>query len=204
MINDPASIEPRKRPSQGRSVATVDAVLEASAHILQDGGLAALNTNEIARRAGVSIGSLYQYFPTKEAILAEIVRRKRSSLLDGLTGAVDATRDRPFEVTLRHLIEVTLAHQTDKPAFARALEYAYAALPLQRETEELNDKIVVLIADLLRRQGHRDARQSAIDVVAIVRGMIEAASLRGETDRSALVERVCRAVIGFLSPDGRS
>jgi len=192
------SIEPRKQPRQARSVVTVDAILEAAALILQERGLPTLNTNDVARRAGVSIGSLYQYFPTKEAILAEIIRRKRLSLLKGLSEAREASQGAPFPTTVRNLVEVTIRHQTNKQNFARALDYAYAMLPIQQETDALNRKIIAVICDALEGLDLKDSQEAAIDVVAIVRGMVEAAGLRGETDRSALAERICRAVHGYI------
>ena len=59
----------RKLPQQDRYFRTVEAILTATAHILTKKGYASLSTNRIAERAGVSIGSLYQYFPNKEAII---------------------------------------------------------------------------------------------------------------------------------------
>jgi AcrR family transcriptional regulator len=73
-------IHPRKRPRQQRSEATVDAILEAAARILEGAGLNAVTTNAVAEHAGVSIGSLYQYFPGKTALLAELIRRERDIL----------------------------------------------------------------------------------------------------------------------------
>ena len=71
----------KKRPTQGRSRATVEAVLEATAQLLAESGYAALTTNHIADRAGVSIGSIYQYFPGKEAIVAQVVDRVVDEIL---------------------------------------------------------------------------------------------------------------------------
>jgi AcrR family transcriptional regulator len=68
-------LEPRKLPKQSRSGATFEAVLEAAAQIFERRGYAAGTTNRIAERAGVSIGSLYQYFPNKDAILVALVHR---------------------------------------------------------------------------------------------------------------------------------
>jgi AcrR family transcriptional regulator len=65
----------RRSPSQARSRATYDAILEAAAQILERNGLDALNTNDVADRAGVSIGTLYQYFPDKHAILIAAAKR---------------------------------------------------------------------------------------------------------------------------------
>ena len=68
-------LTPRKRAVQERSRATVDAILEAAAQVLAKRGYAAGTTNRIAARAGVSIGSLYEYFPNKDSILLALVER---------------------------------------------------------------------------------------------------------------------------------
>lgn len=62
-------VTPRKRPVQARSRQTVEAILEAAAQVLEVRGYAAATTDRIAERAGVSVGTLYQYFPNKDAIL---------------------------------------------------------------------------------------------------------------------------------------
>jgi len=62
---DPSRLEPRKSPAQARSAATVGVILEAAARILEERGFEAYTTNEIARRAGVGVGSLYKYFPVR-------------------------------------------------------------------------------------------------------------------------------------------
>lgn len=66
----------RRRPKQARSRATCDAILEAAAQILERDGATGFNTNAVAERAGVSIGTLYQYFPDKQAILLEAAARE--------------------------------------------------------------------------------------------------------------------------------
>jgi AcrR family transcriptional regulator len=68
-------VSPRKTPQQSRSQVTVDAILQAAARILTVHGTSGFNTNAVAALAGVSVGSLYQYFPGKDAILVEINRR---------------------------------------------------------------------------------------------------------------------------------
>ncbi len=70
-----AASEPRRRPVQARSVATVDAIVQAAAQVFARHGYAAGTTNRIADRAGVSIGTLYQYFPNKDAILIALIER---------------------------------------------------------------------------------------------------------------------------------
>ncbi|WP_158616227.1 MULTISPECIES: TetR/AcrR family transcriptional regulator [Corallococcus] len=70
-----AKLSPRKTPTQERSRATVDALVQATADILVRDGYAKLTTNRIADRAGVNVASLYQFFPGKEALVAEVQRR---------------------------------------------------------------------------------------------------------------------------------
>jgi AcrR family transcriptional regulator len=65
----------KKLPKQDRSRITVEAIIEAAARIIEKGGLAALSTNRVAELAGVSVGSLYQYFPNKEALVEEVRER---------------------------------------------------------------------------------------------------------------------------------
>ncbi len=87
-------LTPRKRPGQARSRFTVDALLTATMQLLVRGGVGAVNTNDVAERAGVSVGSLYQYFPNKESLLSALAVRCRQELCDALSDVVAAERDR--------------------------------------------------------------------------------------------------------------
>jgi AcrR family transcriptional regulator len=75
------ALKPRKTPLQKRSAETVAVILEAAARILELFGFEGFNTNAIAERAGVSIGSLYQYFPSKDALLSGLIAREVAPLL---------------------------------------------------------------------------------------------------------------------------
>ena len=109
----------RKQPTQQRAIATVEAILEAAARILVEEGYAAASTNAIAALAGVSIGSLYEYFPAKEAIFAELRRR------EGIRHYTNLTREpRPTSpgAMLRHLVTCHLNYVRDNLALYVALE----------------------------------------------------------------------------------
>ena len=84
-------VNQRKTPVQRRSAATVEFVLDAAARILDEVGLAGLNTNAVARRAGISVGSLYQYFPGKEAIVSALILKAHERIVDGLQHLLDTT-----------------------------------------------------------------------------------------------------------------
>ena len=87
-----ARLSPRKSPRQERSRATVEAILEATTDILIRQGAGRLTTNRIAERAGVNIASLYQYFPGKEAIVAELRRRHGADQRTALRQVLAGTR----------------------------------------------------------------------------------------------------------------
>ena len=78
-------LEPRKSPVQARSAASVDAILEATIQVLLGVGKERLTTTKVASRAGVSVGTLYQYFPNKSALLQGALKRH----LDEVTEAVE-------------------------------------------------------------------------------------------------------------------
>ena len=86
---------PRRRPRQARAQATVEAIVKATARVLVDEGYDRASTNRIAHAAGVSIGSLYQYFPSKEALVAALVdshlERMRATLDQALVGEAPAS-----------------------------------------------------------------------------------------------------------------
>jgi AcrR family transcriptional regulator len=92
-------LAPRKSPVQARSAATVDAVLEATIQVLLSVGKERLTTTRVALRAGVSVGTLYQYFPNKRALLQAALKRH----LDEVTNAVERVCREQQGNTLEHM-----------------------------------------------------------------------------------------------------
>ncbi|WP_043201742.1 TetR/AcrR family transcriptional regulator [Paraburkholderia acidipaludis] len=194
----PAPLDARKQPMQRRSAATVEAILEAAARLLETSGLPGYTTNAVAERAGVSVGSLYQYFPNRDALTAALIERESAVLLS----EVDAAAMAPTcEAGLLGLVRAGVAHQMRRPALARVLDFEERRLPLDERDARVSER---LHAALVRLLGLTDAPQlsdcdtAAHDVSAIVHGMVDAAGERGETDAAVLQARVTRAVIGYL------
>ncbi|HRI10740.1 MAG TPA: TetR/AcrR family transcriptional regulator, partial [Nannocystaceae bacterium] len=121
------AMEGRRRPIQARSQATVEALLEATAQILAREGPAAASTNAIAARAGVSIGSLYQYFPDRDALIAELSRRHVAAMQAAVTAAISGVEDQPLEVAIRQLMGALVAAHRIDPRLDQAL---HRLLPL--------------------------------------------------------------------------
>src|SRR2546430_5468051 len=93
-------LEPRKSPVQARSAASVDAILEATIQVLLDVGKERLTTTRVALRAGVSVGTLYQYFPNKSALLQAALRRHLMEVTDSVELVCTEQRGR----TLREMV----------------------------------------------------------------------------------------------------
>lgn len=108
---------PRKRPRQLRSKQTVDVVLEAAAQMFDREGLAT-TTNRIAERAGISIGSLYQYFPNKQALLYALAQRHVQAATEQLDEVFAQLRlqQPPFDETLRTILGGVVDLHSDRPA----------------------------------------------------------------------------------------
>jgi AcrR family transcriptional regulator len=121
-------LSPRKRPRQERSRATVDALLEATADILTREGYAKLTTNRIADRAGVNIASLYQYFPGKDAIVAELRRRHGAGQRAALRQVLAEHGTGELESTIRALVSVGVAGHAQAPRLHRVFTEEMPAL----------------------------------------------------------------------------
>ncbi len=122
MSKSRTAVKPRKIPAQARSRATVDAIIQAATYILTKVGWEGLTTNAIAERAGVNIGSLYQFFPNKEAIIAELQRRHAT---DTRTDLLEVLRVLPDQPSLRDalslIVEMLVAEHRIAPALHKAI-----------------------------------------------------------------------------------
>jgi len=128
---------PRKRPRQERSRATVEALLDATTDILLRDGYAKLTTNRIAERAGVNIASLYQYFPGKEAIVAELRRRHGAEQRSELREVLADSGDTDLESTIRSLVAKGVAGHAQAPRLHQVFAEELPALGY-REVEAID------------------------------------------------------------------
>ena len=112
---------PRKLPQQSRSQETVDAILAATSRLLVTSGYDTMSTNRIAIAAGVSIGSLYQYFPSKEAIVAALVEGHCSAAALASQATLTEHVGSTVEVAARAVVEAMVAAKTLNPRLHRAL-----------------------------------------------------------------------------------
>ena len=188
-------VKPRKRAAQARSRVTVAAIVEATARILAERGLDAVTTNAVAERAGVSVGSLYQYYPNRDAILADLLRAKLEALLADVRAAMS---EPTFEGAVRAMLAALSRSYIERPALASALAYVETMVGTDEEVARLRAELGRVTVGFLLAHGVPEPGTAARDVVALSRGMAMAAGLAGETDHEALLDRMERAVHGYL------
>lgn len=193
-----AVVQPRKQPRQKRSQDTVVVILEAAVEVICKHGLTELNTNRIAERAGVSIGSVYQYFPGREAILARLVRDMRSGMLEDFKAAIDDQCDTTLKSAVDALVSAALQHHLKNPYLTSCLEKAEEELPLDEETQELKVAMSAIVVSVLQHHAIPNPEKTAFDLVALSHGITHAATQSGQTDFVDLHMRVMRAVMGYL------
>lgn len=114
-------LKPRKQPVQARSAATIEALYTAVIQVLTREGLSRCTTTRIAERAGMSVGSLYQYYPNRDALLAAVLERHLSAIAETVEAVCHDNHGRPITDMATALVEGYLAAKLRKPEESRAL-----------------------------------------------------------------------------------
>lgn len=206
MARKPAT-NPRKSASQERSRLTVEALLEATARVLMKDGYDRASTNKIAAVAGVSIGSLYQYFPSKEALVAAVIDRHMHEMMQAVRDALAKVATRPIKVAARELVSVMLDAHRVNPKLHRVLAEQTPRTGRLENIEAIDREAYALVRGYL--EAHRDELDvvdpdvAAFVCVTAVEALTHAAVVRRPeilTDEKAgrLVEDVTRLVVRFL------
>lgn len=149
MVIKSNSLKPRKSPVQARSTATIDVLHEATIHVLLKEGLARCNTTRIAERAGISVGSIYQYYPNRDSLLATILEKHLNSVAERVEQICLEYQGALLDTMVTALVHEILMAKLSHPEKSRAL-YAIAAerggLQLSKQ---MMDRMITAIANLL-------------------------------------------------------
>lgn len=190
----------RKQPLQKRSQETVAVILEAAARILEERGLEGYNTNAVAERGGISVGSVYQYFPNKDALTLALIARFETELVDAVQHAVAASEGRGLKESLKRLIRAQLDVHAGRARLNRILETEEDRLRQHRPDTSAERGFTKLVAAFLARHHSEVGPIDAVaveDLIVIVRAMVDAA-LQKEVAPAAAERRILRAVEGYL------
>lgn len=189
-------------PLQARSQATFEAIVEATARIIEEGGLAQLTTNRVARVAGVSVGSLYQYFPNKEALVEEIRSRFAARFALGIANLVGELASLDARAAIRRVIEVLVALHEDSPGVHHALG---AGSP--DESRPIMRAIATSLLDSRARELRRPDRSLAARILLdVAESLVHTTSLREPhlLRDPAWVDEVCDLLERYLLRDAPS
>jgi AcrR family transcriptional regulator len=199
--------KPRKHASQERSRATVDALIEATARILVREGFDRASTNRIAEVAGVSVGSLYQYYPGKEALVAAVIDRHNQEIMQVVRRALAEVASQPIEKAVRRLVAVAIeAHRID-PKLHRVLAEQIPRTGRLENVEAFNREAHALFRAYLEDHSDElrmvDLGLAAFVCVTSIEALTHTAVLhRSEmlSDEAVgtLVDEATRLVVGYL------
>lgn len=195
-----AALKPRKQPIQDRSARTVEAIVEAAIRILRRGGWAHLTTTRVAERAGVSVGSLYQYFPNREAIAVEIVRQRTRGFLEAAI-AVDLSGTADLAEAAHRTMSAFLAEKRRSLDLSLALKDALPEVQgRQVILEEARRYVPALQARLAAAAGAApDTLRLALAIAAVEGAVWEAVAQDARVlDRPETVDTFARLFVAVL------
>lgn len=207
----------RRKPSQQRSRETVDVVFEAAMRELQRGDPTAVNVNRVAETAGVSIGSIYQYFPSKETLLSSLIAHYMRRRFDAIMAMIRAIHDEeratqalvPLEEIMRRLVHGTIRLKQNGLPLEFALVSWFARVGSLASLTELDREYTQAMADALRTLQEPPARIRPVDpllaariLMQSIRAILLSAILQepGLFDGEALCAEVTELAVRYLKP----
>ena len=199
---------PRKKPKQGRSQATVDAILVATARVLCETGYDRASTNRIALAAGVSVGSLYQYFPSKEALVAALVERHVDEMTSLVKGKLAEVREAPLASAVETMIESMFAAHAVDPRLHQVLVEQVPRIGRLEKLRDVECEVQSLVAAFI---GSRpDLLRAPADVMAFVlvhavEAVTHASVVGGSSPprARAIAKELTQLVRRYLAPEPR-
>ena len=190
-------LKPRKIPRQARSQETVSVILEASARILESDGLRGFNTNAIATKAGVSIGSLYQYFPNKDTIVLALISNFEKTFHDTVVTAVRDGKGKRLKPRLRLIVRALVNAHYHRPRLKRVLETEEERLGSEADDSEFHASLLQLLRDRKKELTMPVSRVTERVFMAILRTVVDLGLASGASLQST-EQRALRAICGYL------
>ncbi len=170
----PQHLKPRKSPAQARSGATVEAIHEAVIQVLIADGLARLTTTRVAERAGVSVGTLYQYFPNKEALLFAILQQHFEEMADAIEHVGKHDGKRSLRELAKNIAEAYVSVKVSRPDATAALYRVAGAIDQLRLSPDIYRRLQAAVVHLLENASDasfQNIRQTAFTLLSALAGL---------------------------------
>ncbi len=194
-----ASLLARKAPRQQRSQATVAVILQAATRVLQQESLAGFNTNRVAQVAGISVGSLYQYFPNKAALVVALLKQAHVELADAVEATAAQVHGKPLQEALAALADLAVRQQYADPVLAAALDHEEKRLPVDDHLAQANQRLAQAVHGLLVQHLPAITHEAVRDCLVITRALVEADAGRLRVPPPDLAQRITRTLTGYLA-----
>jgi AcrR family transcriptional regulator len=206
----PAGEAFRRRPSQSRGQRRVDLLLDAAAEVIAESGLAAATAEAIATRARTAKGSLYQFFPNRDAVLAALALRYADEMrrIHERAFPPDA-HEVPLERLIDRIVKPLAEFHDRNPAFRRVFASTDAggddtrAAPKRLRTQLFDsfvDRLDVLFATRNPRLGTRERRRAALVAATIGQSMLARRSRAPQPEKKPLLDDLRRVLVAYLAP----
>jgi AcrR family transcriptional regulator len=194
----------RKQPSQSRSAAIVDAILGATTRLLPLLGAEKVSTNRIAEVAGISVGSLYQYFQNRESILIRLIEKDLEANEKKFLHCLDSLKGAPLDKKIERVVEVGFEIFMDRRTLKRVLfPHAYR-LKRVREVFEARNVLALALAELFNEHASDlkmdNPKRSAYVLSHSVQGLLQMVIVLPEAQYSddELKAEIIRMIRGYL------
>ncbi len=198
---------PRRTPRQRRSQETVEVILQATAQVLAEQGYAKASTNRIAKRAGVSVGSLYQYFPNKDALFHALIERHVHAQNASFSQLFSVSLASPPRELIRQAVRALVASHRVQPELHVLLISQLGGLEQAAELLSLDTRAIQALEAYFRAQSSalrpmKDPRLVAEVIVFAVEAVVHRSLMQSPTklDDPAVEEELLRLVSGYLLP----
>lgn len=192
--------QPRRIPRQSRSRALVDSILEATARVLSERGYAGTNTNLVAERAGVSVGSVYQYFPNKDSLITALHERHAVEMHAAMETVLARTPSLGLRAQLAAIVHAWVAAHQVAPELHRVLEKEFPFFDAPSDQSPADQSIHKRVRQLL--EDHRnelvpqDLNLAAWIILQSMESLIHAAVI--PPGASYPIEKTEQAIIDML------
>jgi AcrR family transcriptional regulator len=176
-------VNPRKFPRQARARATVEAIFTATAQILTQHGYEALTTARVAERAGISIGSFYQYFPNKQALAAAVVEHYGEAFASAFGEALTVETQESLADAVDAMIHAGLVAHPHTPELHRTLLELERRVGQVEKTRQLSGRVTRMIEGVLQHHRHEMAPDlDPADAAALIETLLETVAHRAIED----------------------
>lgn len=175
----------RKRPVQQRSLATVEVIFDATIQVLLGVGMERLTTTKVAERAGVSVGTLYQYFPNKESLLTAVLERHLGKVLVAVELACETAKGQATEGMAAGLVRALIAAKFREPLVSRALYAVTADAVSKALITQLAQRSQLAICDMLATSATHKFHELSVTSFMLVTALVGPIQAVLEADNAA-------------------